>query len=187
MKQAITILMLACCMMVIAQTDTLINGHYTVVYSYEHNVPILVSWNLHKYDLMGEGTRKGLNFRSDKRLKRPRVSSSDYRKSGYQRGHMCPAGDWLADGQKMKATFLMSNIAPQAPSLNTGQWKQDEILTRYLALKFDSVHIECAPIFNKNTIRKIRKRNISIPDGYWKSVRLISTDSILFERYYHNR
>ena len=187
MKQTLTALMLACCLACIAQTDTLHNGHYTVVFSYEHNIPIHVSWNLHKTDLLGETSRKGLNFRSDKRLKRPRVSSTDYSKSGYQRGHMCPAGDWPSDAQKMRATFLMSNIAPQAPSLNVGQWKQDEILTRYLALTYDSVHIECAPVFNKNTIRKIRKRNISIPDGYWKSVRLISTDSILFERYYQNR
>ena len=187
MKKLFLLLFMVCPTCAQAQTDTLYNGHYTVVYSYVHNEPILVSWKLYKKDLIGNAKRSGLSFKSDKRLKKPRVTSADYTNSGYQRGHMCPAADWPSDKRKMKATFLMSNVTPQAPALNTGKWKQDEILSRYYALQYDSVLIQCAPYFLRNTTKKIGKRNVSIPDGFWKSVRLLSSDSILFTHYYENK
>ena len=187
MRILIPLYLIVCSLSAFAQTDTLFNDHYTVVYSYEHNEPILVTWRLYKKDLIGNEKRTGLTFHADKRLKKPRVTSADYRNTGYQRGHMCPAADWVSDKKKMKATFLMSNITPQAPALNIGKWKQDEILTRYYALQYDSVLIQCAPYFQQKTPKKIGKRNISVPDGFWKSVRLLSSDSILFIHYYENR
>lgn len=183
----ILLLFMVCPLCVQAQTDTLYNGHYTVVYSYKHNEPILVTWKLYKHDLIGDGKRTGMSFKSDKRLQKPRVSSADYTNTGYQRGHMCPAADWPSDKRKMKATFLMSNITPQAPALNAGRWKQDEILTRYYALEYDSVLVQCAPYFLRNTTKRIGKRHISVPDGFWKSVRLLSSDSILFIHFYDNK
>lgn len=53
---------------------------------------------------------------------------SDYARSGYDRGHMAPnyaiASRYGAAEQK--ATFLMSNVAPQTPSLNRGPWREME-------------------------------------------------------------
>ena len=54
--------------------------------------------------------------------------ASSYGRSGYDRGHMAPnhaiASRFGADAQKQ--TFLMSNIAPQSPSLNRGVWREIE-------------------------------------------------------------
>jgi hypothetical protein len=51
---------------------------------------------------------------------------NDYRNSGYDKGHLCPAADRSASREDMDATFLMTNIAPQAPALNRGPWEKLE-------------------------------------------------------------
>eukprot|EP01047_Picozoa_sp_COSAG01_P044704 COSAG01_NODE_4066_length_5385_cov_159.277336_3_plen_73_part_00 len=42
-----------------------------------------------------------------------RAKLSDYRRSGYDRGHMCAAADMKASQHSMDSTFLLTNIAPQ--------------------------------------------------------------------------
>jgi endonuclease G len=53
---------------------------------------------------------------------------SDYKRSGYDRGHMVPnhAIESRYGTLDQKKTFLMSNIAPQTPALNQGVWRNVE-------------------------------------------------------------
>ena len=50
------------------------------------------------------------------------VRPDDYRGSGFDRGHLCPAADRSATSQDMDATFLMTNMVPQSPDLNRKTW-----------------------------------------------------------------
>lgn len=48
-----------------------------------------------------------------------RAYPNDYTNSGYDRGHMAPAGDAVASQAGMDETFLLTNIAPQiGPGFN---------------------------------------------------------------------
>src|SRR5947209_7201230 len=46
------------------------------------------------------------------------VRPNDYRGSGFDRGHLCPAADRSASREDNDATFLMSNMVPQSPDSN---------------------------------------------------------------------
>lgn len=65
------------------------------------------------------------NFRGDDNV----VGSAeqwDYSYSGYDRGHMAPAGDMKWSKKAMDESFFMTNMCPQAKTLNTGAWKRLE-------------------------------------------------------------
>ncbi len=52
-----------------------------------------------------------------------RADASDYEGSGYDRGHMAPAGDFKRSLPALRATFVMSNVAPQTAQMNRNQWR----------------------------------------------------------------
>lgn len=67
------------------------------------------------------------SFQKDRSVESSPAASA-YEGSGYDRGHLAPnyaiATRFGEDAQKR--TFLMTNIAPQAPSLNQGAWRDVE-------------------------------------------------------------
>lgn len=81
-----------------------------------------VSWEL-STSWLGTSDRQN-DFRPDSTLKQGwyRVVTSDYTNSGFDRGHLCPSADRTKSEEDNSATFLMTNIAPQAPVLNREPW-----------------------------------------------------------------
>ena len=61
-------------------------------------------------------------FIVDDLVKTGSASNDDYKKSGYDRGHLAPAGDMGWSEQAMKESFYYSNMSPQNPSFNRGIW-----------------------------------------------------------------
>jgi endonuclease G len=64
---------------------------------------------------------------------------SDYTNSGFDRGHLAPAGDMKWSETAMDESFLMSNISPQKPAFNRGIWKKLEEKIRSWAIENDSI------------------------------------------------
>lgn len=155
------------------------NRYYHVVYSDCLRVPVLVTWTLPGKVLRYPMERKTKNFRVDKRTIPHQSSSKYYLLQQYDRGHMCPSADRSFSASAQKETFLMSNIAPQAPSLNRGGWLQAEVFCRASAIAFDSVKIACGPIFYSDSIRFLSTGHVAIPDAFWKVVLTASSDSLI--------
>ena len=98
----------------IRQRDETIITHtgYTVSYNHHYKTPNWVAWELTRQETTGEEGRTN-QFLPDPSLPEPRVETSDYTHSGYDRGHMAPAADMKWSKQAMKESFYMSNICPQ--------------------------------------------------------------------------
>lgn len=81
-----------------------------------------VSWELSK-TWLGTVNRQD-DFRPDNNLPNDwyRVVPGDYTNSGFDRGHLCPSADRTLTDTDNSATFLMTNIIPQAPRLNRESW-----------------------------------------------------------------
>ena len=67
---------------------------YTLSFNTETNLPNWVAWKLNKERLVERVSRKGYRFNPDPDIDvNEAVVTQDYANSGYDRGHMCPAGD----------------------------------------------------------------------------------------------
>ncbi len=140
---------------------------YTVSYNHDWRLPNWVAYELTASEVQGALAR------SDKFLPDPLVAgdpvvTTDYRNSGYDRGHMAPAADMRWSKQAMKESFYMTNMCPQNHSNNAGDWKDLEELVRDLATKYGSIYICCGPIVTNtsHTIGTVRK--IVVPQAFYK-------------------
>jgi len=144
---------------------------YLVSYNADTRCPNWVAWRLTASHTSGDVDRMGNAFHEDAEVPEPRATKGDYRKSGYSRGHMCPAGDnkWSRDA--MYETFLLSNVCPQNANLNSGLWNQIEISCRRWAEKYGDLYIVCGPMyFRSRRIERIGPNQVAVPDAFFKVI-----------------
>tara|TARA_B110000238_G_scaffold179621_1_gene203029 strand:- start:83 stop:1549 length:1467 start_codon:yes stop_codon:yes gene_type:complete len=110
------------------------------------------------------------NFRVDSTLDTEfQALKKDYYRSGYDRGHLVPAGDMNFDSTAMSECFLFTNVTPQTPTFNRGIWKKLESLTRSLRVKKDSLVIITGTIFKDTTQHfTTLSGGIPVPEFYYK-------------------
>lgn len=142
---------------------------YTVSYNADWRLPNWVA-----YELTPEET-SGTAKRTDRFVPDPEVpfhetaTTDDYKHSGFDRGHMAPAGDMKWSEVAMQESFYLSNICPQYPALNRGIWKQLEDLVRRQAATRGSVYVVCGPLAAENP-KRIGSRGVAVPHGFFKAL-----------------
>ena len=142
--------------------------YYTLAYSEENEQPAWVCYTLRKNHVGGEEPRSN-NFVPDPMVSTQTADDIDYKKSGYDKGHMVPAADMSWSSDAMKETFYYSNVSPQVPSFNRGEWKKLEEKVRHWAVEFDSVKVYTGPVF-KDNIKKIGPDSVTVPGHYFKVI-----------------
>ncbi len=143
---------------------------YMVSYNKDMRLPNWVAWHLTAAHTKGTSKRNGKKFEEDTEVPSPRATHQDYVRSGYDRGHMCPAGDNKWSDRAMEESFLMTNICPQDPNLNRGDWNEMENACRAWAEKYDDLVIVAGPIFYKGSHKKIGKNKVVVPEAFFKVV-----------------
>ena len=143
---------------------------YTVSYNADTKLPNWVAWHLTAERCQGNAKRKQKDFHEDEDVPTPRATDWDYYSSGYDRGHMCPAGDNKWSETAMYDSFLFTNICPQAPSLNRGDWNEMENQCRKWAKEYGDVYIVCGPILYKGKHKTIGKNKVVVPEAFFKVV-----------------
>ncbi len=103
--------------------------YFTLSYSETNRQAEWVAYNLTPSFINGPQERTD-NFKIDPKVKSNPVGSGDYSGSGYDRGHLCPAGDMKLNLTSMSESFYMSNMSPQDPSFNRGIWETLESRVR---------------------------------------------------------
>lgn len=141
---------------------------YLVAYNLTHKTPDWVLEVLTPERLVKNAKRKGLRFKPDPAVKRSESAvSSDYTHSGFDRGHMSPAGDNTWKMQAMKESFYLSNVAPQyGPSMNRGIWKKLETRTRDWTKARGRIIVVSGPFYGAKP--KSIKNGVAVPDGFFK-------------------
>ena len=145
---------------------------YTVSYNAKTRQPNWVMWQLTAEHVMKRKDNVWNEYREDTELPSEiRVTLEDYASSGYDRGHMCPGGDCNWDDIGRDETFVLSNMCPQNPILNRGDWKEIEMACRKWAKQYGSIYIVCGPIFLKSQQHeRIGPNQIPVPEAFFKVV-----------------
>ncbi|NIG54372.1 DNA/RNA non-specific endonuclease [Chitinophaga sp. Cy-1792] len=153
-------------------------GYYKLSYNRERGGPNWVSWHVGSDDL-GPMSRAN-DFRPDADMPDNwyQVTQSSYIGSGFDRGHNCPSGDRTFSRDANEATFLMTNMIPQAPMHNQHLWANLENYTRSLVKDGNEVYIIMGSygsggMGSKGLRKKIDRDNITVPDHIWKVIVVI--------------
>lgn len=143
---------------------------YTASYNPDTRLPNWVAWHLTANHVDGPYNRGKLKFREDESVPAPRATDYDYKRSGYDRGHMCPSGDnkWDADAQR--ESFLLTNACPQHHGLNRGDWNEMEQQCRKWAQQMGDIYIACGPILYKGKHKTIGENRVVVPEAFFKVV-----------------
>lgn len=96
---------------------------------------------------------------------------SDYKQSGFDRGHMSPAGDrW--DKKGMAESFSLANVVPQNPSNNRRIWARIEQAVRRLVEQSGDVYVVTGPLFSGRQLQTIGESRVLVPTQLYKVVYL---------------
>jgi endonuclease G len=149
---------------------------YAVSYNRDKGRPNWVSWHLSNVWL-GSVTRQN-DFRNDTTLPAGwyQVQATDYSGSGFDRGHHCPSGDRTNTVTDNSATFLMTNMMPQAPDNNQGPWANLEDYCRTLVSSGNELYIIAGGSgsggsgSNGGTTTTIANGHVAVPAQTWKVI-----------------
>jgi len=153
----------------------MVKPYYVLSYNQSRGEPNWVSWTVTESDL-GEAPRKDV-FDTDSALPGDffHVTQQDYTGGGFDRGHMCPHSDRAANTDMSYATFVMTNIIPQAPNVNRKAWAEMENYCRELVRHHDRLFIIAGPIGeggtgSRGSRRTIADGHVAVPSACWKLV-----------------
>ena len=93
----------------------------------------------------------------------------NYRGSGFDRGHLCPAGDRRFSEQAYRETFYTSNITPQQREFNGGIWNELEQQVRIWAKKHGELFVITAGILEPG-LHTIGDEDVGVPERFYKIV-----------------
>jgi len=141
----------------------------SVSFNSETHQPNYVVWELLGSEVTGESGREP-QFLVDASVDGC-AAPEDYRHTGFDRGHMAPAGDMKWHPQAMRESFYMTNISPQSPDLNRGAWKKLEEKCRDRAVVDSALIIVCGPVFDKSgPSARIGRAGVAVPGRFFKVV-----------------
>jgi endonuclease G len=166
MKKLLLLLLLASPLQA-QDTIRIKHSNYETVFSVSKKYPVLVEWWVTTEKLNCKNpVKRNDKFVPDPKLPKESNIGADYVGSGFDRGHLSPAADNQCLGAAVMAeSFFFTNMAPQYPGLNRGQWKTLEDYTRKLSLQHDSVFVQAGCVGEQKKVK-----SLSIPTHCWKIV-----------------
>ena len=160
----------------------MVRTYYALSYNRDRGEPNWVSWHVQASDL-GSVTRQN-NFRADNTLPVSwyHVQNTSYSGSGFDRGHNCPSGDRTSTVDANSATYLMTNMIPQAPNNNEQTWANMENYIRTLVTAGNEVYVIMGSYGtggtgSSGTLNSVDNGHVNVPSNIWKVVVVLSNGS----------
>lgn len=141
---------------------------YCLSYNSDFKLAKWVAYELTMAETQGTFARND-KFKPDPLITRNSASLADYKKSGYDRGHLAPAADMKWSAEAMRESFYLSNMSPQDKSFNRGIWKKLEERVRDWAIENKAIYITTGPILEPN-LPTIGPNQIPIPKAFYKVI-----------------
>jgi len=157
----------------------MLKNQYAMSYNRDRGTPNWVAWQLDT-SWLGSAPRQD-DFRPDDTLPVGwyRVTEFDYSGSGFDRGHHTPSGDRTATIPDNSATFLMTNMMPQAPDNNQGPWESLESFSRTLVNQGNELYIYMGGTSiggsgsGGGITTTIAGGNVTVPGYTWKVIMIL--------------
>lgn len=149
-------------------TTGAIYKHKSFVFSYseKHEQSEWVAYSLDKSDIKYIKFKRPY-FEQDPIVTTKSADWRNYKNSGYNKGHLCPAADRKISYNTYKETFYTSNVTPQLYEFNAGIWNRLEEKTRYWAEKYNGIYVITGGVLKRN-LQTIGKENVSVPKYFYK-------------------
>lgn len=122
--------------------------------------------------MLQKNVKRTNDFRPDPEILGGSATLADYKRSGYDRGHLTPAGDMVFDKEAMSETFYMSNMCPQAAAFNRGIWKDLEDQVREWVRLYGAAYVVSGPVLSKpaDEYPSIGESKVAVPEYFYKAI-----------------
>lgn len=152
----------------------LCQSKYAVQYSEDTKTPLWASHVLRKSDFTNSNyVERTDDFRLNPDVpEETQVKPSVYSRSGYDKGHLVPAADFSYNDKYMSESFLMTNIAPQAPNNNRKTWSNLEKSIRNLLKKneINELYVTTGVLYLNDKNLGIINKKVKIPTHFYKVI-----------------
>ncbi len=153
------------------KADTIIDREgYALGYIELHEQPACVIYKLSAEEVQNNVAKRSDQFRADPEIPTGSATPEDYRKSGYDRGHLAPAADMAWSKKAMSESFYMSNMSPQVPAFNRGIWAKLEAQVRAFAVAEKEIYVVTGAILPKQPTVTIGANRVTVPTHYYKVI-----------------
>jgi len=144
------------------------HNYYTLSYNEAYEQAEWVVYELNKNQIVSTKFKRPY-FEEDPKVRTKSAHYRNYKNSGYNKGHLCPAGDRKFSKEAFDETFLMSNVSPQVYEFNGGVWNRLEQKTRYWATKYEQLYVVTGGVLTDN-LKTIGSEQVAVPNYFYKII-----------------
>ena len=142
--------------------------HFLLSYSEPYEQAEWVAYVLKKEHLTYDDRRRPY-FIEDPKVPSKSADWRNYKGSGFDRGHLCPAGDRRFSEYAYKETFYTSNISPQKNDFNAGIWNRLEMQIRQWCKRYGTINVVTGGVLEKG-LWEIGDEDVAVPNAFYKVV-----------------
>lgn len=144
------------------------HSYYSLSYHEKYEQAEWVLHHLNQNHLTYDDRERPL-FIEDPKVKSKSADWKNYRGSGYDRGHLVPAGDRRFSEYAYNETFYTSNISPQNAEFNAGIWNKLEQKVRYWCKRYGDLYVITGGVLQED-LKTIGSESVSVPNYFYKII-----------------
>ena len=152
------------------------HDHFTLSYHERYEQAEWVAYTLKREHLTYDD-RERPYFIEDPKVRTKSADWRNYRGSGYDRGHLCPAGDRRFSEYAYNQTFYTSNISPQRKDFNAGIWNRLEMQVRSWCKQYGTLQVVVGGVLESG-LQEIGDEDVAVPERYYKIISRGESDEL---------